>query len=798
MKRRLVAVLVASSVTVLGATDAAAQKAVSTSFSSADARATVDKYCVTCHNDRAKVAGLSLAKIDLQNPAKDAPTLERVVQKLQAASMPPVGSPRPDPATYQQLNRWLKSELDRAASARPNAGRTEGLHRLNRLEYQNVIRDLLDIEGLEIEKLLPTDDASYGFDNIAGVLAMSPTHVQRYLNAARKISRLAVGDMTTAPTGESQVIALDLSQDSRLESLPFGTRGGASVRRYFPVDGEYVVKFETVAGFGVSAKEANFVELTVDGARAFYQKVEQRLVTGMSGGNDEDMSTKYEVRLPIKAGVRTLAITFVQTTLAEPDEMLQPYLRPPSYSTFKIERLGGYAGPYVSRFSYTGPLNAASPGEGPSRKRIFVCSPSTASEETPCARRILAKLARRAYRRPVSDSDGLLEFYSQGYRSGGFEKGIRVALQQILSSPDFLFRIVRQPSNAKPDAPYAIGDLDLASRLSFFLWSSIPDDELLAVAEAGRLRQPAVLERQVRRMLKDPKAWALVDSFAAQWLRLRSLKTVLPETRMFPDFDDNLRIGFRRETELFFESILKEDRSVLDLIGANYTFVNERLARHYGIPGIYGSGFRRVALTDGRRGGLLAQGSILVATAQPNRTSPVTRGKWILESLLAAPPPAPPPNVPQLEDTPLTGTLRQRMEQHRRNPVCAACHNVMDPLGFALENFDAVGAWRTHDNSAPVDAQGSLPDGTKFEGVAGLRQALLSKPDLFVNAFVEKLMTYALGRGIEWYDAPAIREIVRESAKTEYRFSSIVLGVVNSTPFRMRQAESEVSGHDHH
>jgi mono/diheme cytochrome c family protein len=789
--KRMAAAMIAATSLVIGAAGPRAQQPAA-GLSSAEARATVDKYCVTCHNDRLKTAGLSLATVDLQNPEANAPTLERIVERLRASTMPPVGLPRPDRATYDQLREWLQTELDRSAVAHPNAGRTEGMHRLNRFEYQDVIRDLLAIEGLDIEKILPTDDASYGFDNIAGVLAISPTHVQRYLNAARKISRLAVGDVSTAPNGESQIVPLDLSQDNRLESLPFGTRGGLSIRRYFPVDGEYLIKFQTVTGFGASAKEANYVEVSVDGARAFYEKVEQKQGGLIGVGSEEDMSTAYDLRLPIKAGARTIAVTFLQTTLAEPDEMLQPYLRPPSYSTFRTSRIGGYSGPYVSQFSYAGPLNATGSGDSPSRKRIFICSPSAASEETACARRILAALARRAYRRPVSDAevDGLLEFYTEGRSSGGFDKGIRVGLEQILSSPDFLFRIVRESSNVKPDTPYAISDLELASRLSFFLWSSIPDDELLDVAAAGRLHQPAVLDRQVRRMLKDPKASALVESFAAQWLRLRSLKTALPDTRIFPNFDENLRLAFRRETELFVESIFREDRSVLDLIGANYTFVNERLARHYGIPNVYGSQFRRVTVTDGTRGGLLGQGSILLATAQPNRTSPVSRGKWILESLLAAPPPAPPANVPSLDQTPLTGTLRQRMEQHRKNPVCASCHRIMDPLGFALENFDAVGAWRSHDNAMPVDAQGSMPDGTKFDGVTGLRQALLARPEIFTNAFVEKLMTYALGRGIEWYDAPAIRGIVRDAGKSNYQFSSIVLGIVNSVPFRMRQAEA--------
>ena len=789
--RRTVGALIAGSLVVMGTgRPVAAQTLSAAPLSMAEAQAAVNTFCVTCHNDRLKTGGLSLAQVDFQNVSASAPTLEKVVQKLRVGTMPPAGARRPDRGTYERLNDWLEAELDHAAAARPNAGRTEGLHRLNRAEYENVIRDLLDIEGLEIAEMLPIDDASYGFDNIAGVLAMSPTHVERYLAAARKISRIAVGEMSIVPYGEGKIIPLDLSQDNRMDSLPFGTRGGVSVRRYFPVDGEYLLRFETVAGYGISTDEANFVEVSVDGERLLYEEVVQW--QGGSTDDVEEANTQYELRLPIKAGVRTVTITFLETTRAQAEELLQPYLRPPGFSAFGHARLGGYAGPAVSAVSLLGPFNTTGPGDSPSRRRIFVCSPASVSEEAPCARRILSSLARRAYRRPVSDVDvnALLESYREGRASGGFDRGIRVALERMLSSPDFLFRIARQPPDARPGTPYAVSDVELASRLSFFLWSSMPDDELIDLAAAGRLHESDVLERQVRRMLQDPRAEAFVDNFAGQWLRLRNLSAVLPDTRMFPNFDENLRRALRRETELFFGSIIHDDRSVLDLIGADYTFVNERLARHYGMPNVYGSEFRRVTVTDGRRGGLLGHGSILVATAQPNRTSPVVRGKWILESLLAAPPPEAPPNVPPLESTQGGETLRQRMEQHRRNPVCATCHNMMDPLGFALENFDAVGAWRTHEHGLPVDAEGTMPDGTRFDGVAGLRQAILATPDAFLIALVEKLMTYALGRGIEWYDAPAIRSVVRDAAETDYQFSSIILGIVNSVPFRMRQAEA--------
>jgi len=750
-------------------------------------KAVIDKYCVTCHNDRLKTAGLSLAQVDFDDVGKHSDALERVVRKLQAASMPPPGVPRPDKATYLATSAWLTGKLDRAAAAAPNAGRVEGLHRLNRAEYRNVIRDLLGVEGLAVEQMLPSDDASYGFDNVAGALGISPTHLERYLAAARKVARIAVGDVTIPAYGETEMIPNDLSQDMQFEELPMGTRGGHLVRRYFPVDGEYLLKFQTVTGVGVSEDEPNFVDVTLDGQRVFYTQVEQRKAIG----NDDEASTNYEVRLAVKAGLREVGITFVETTLAQPEDVIQPYLRPPGVSTFKHARLGGYAGSNVALLSFTGPLSVSGPGDSPSRRRIFICRPASAAQEAPCARRILSRLARQAYRRPVTaaEVDTLTGFYKTGRAEGDFDRGIRVALQRILTSPDFLFRVEQQPASAVPGKPYRISDIELASRLSFFLWSSIPDDQLINLATANQLHQPATLQAQVRRMMRDPRSSAFVENFAGQWLRLRNLKAAIPDTRLFPNFDDNIRIAFRRETELFFASVIAEDRSALDLIGADYSFLNERLARHYGVPNIYGSEFRRVTFPDGRRGGLLGQGSVLLATSQPNRTSPVVRGKWILENLLGAPPPSPPANVPSLEDTPVQGTLRQRMEQHRKNPVCAACHKVMDPLGFALENYDPVGAWRTHEGATPVDAEGAMPDGTVFSGAAGLRKALLTQPDLFLTALTEKMMIYATGRGLEGYDRPALRAIVRNAAANQYRFSAFISGIVNSLPFQMRQAE---------
>ena len=759
----------------------------------ADARAILDQYCVTCHSDRLETGGLSLETVDLTDASASAERLEKVIQKLRLGAMPPLGMPRPDEATYTGLAAWLETELDGAAAAHPNAGRTETLHRLNRAEYENVIRDLLHIEGLDFSVMLPTDDASYGFDNIAGILGMSPTHLERYMSAARNISRMAVGDVTMPPSGETHMIPPDLSQDGRLEDLPFGTRGGTLLRRYFPVDGEYVIRFQAHTGTGISAEEEpNYIELTVDGERVFFEEMAQKPVAHTGSGQDVVASTDWEVRTPIKAGLREIAVTFVQTTSAQVEDLLRPYLRPPGISSFKLTRMGGYSGPYVAQVSYTGPFNVTGVGETPSRQRIFVCRPATPAEELPCARQILSTLTRRAYRRPVTEADlaPLLGFYAAGREQAGFDQGLQLALERLLASPEFLFRIERDPQEVAPHTAYRVSSLELASRLSFFLWSSIPDDELLEVASRGALQDPAVLEHQVRRMLADPRAEALVTNFAGQWLRLRNVPGTNPNTRLFMDFDETLRRAFRRETELFFGSIMREDRSVLDLLDADYTFVNERLARHYGIPNVYGSRFRRVTLTDENRRGLLGHGSILTVTSQANRTSPVVRGKFILDNLLGAPPPPPPPNVPLLEETQINGTLRERMEQHRSNPVCAACHKTIDPMGFPLENFDAVGAWRTEDAGAPVDAAGAMPDGSTFEGVAGLRTVLRGRASgLFVTILTERLLTYALGRGVEYYDAPALRAITRDAARTQHRFSSLILGIVNSVPFQMRQSD---------
>ena len=752
-----------------------------------DTKATVDKYCVNCHNDRRKVGNLSLQSVDMTDVKSNAPLLEKVVKKLRGGVMPPVGAARPEPAAYLAFRQTIEQTLDDAARREPNPGRTEGLHRLNRVEYANAVRDLLHLEGVNYSTLLPGDDASYGFDNIAGVLGMSPTHLDQYLNAARTVSRMAVGDTTLPPSGETIILRPDLSQDSRLEEMPLGTRGGQKLRRYFPVNGDYIIRFQAFTGVGLSEEEPNFIELTIDGERVFYEKMKQKPIRHTMTGADIQANTDWEVKVPVKAGYRDLTITFVQTTSGQLEDLLQPFLRPPGVSSFRLTRMGGYSGPYIAQVSFTGPFGATTPGDTPSRRRIFTCTPATAAAEEPCARTIISNLARRAYRRPVTavDTDALMAFYKKGREGGSFERGVQVALERLLASPDFLFRI-EEDHKVPGKRAYPVNDLELASRLSFFLWSTIPDDELLRVAAAGQLKVPAVLEQQTRRMLKDPKASALVNNFAGQWLRLRNMPGIDRNAQMFPDFDDNLRQAMRRETELLFETVMKEDRNVVDLLTADFTFVNERLARHYGIKGVYGSHFRRVPVTDPNRLGLLGQGSILTVTSQANRTSPVTRGKWVLENLLGVPPPAPPANVPALEATEAKGTLRQRMEQHRKNPVCASCHQMMDPLGFAMENFDPLGQWRTEDEGNPVDTAGTMPDGSKFDGVVGLRTALLSKSDVFVETFVEKMLTYALGRGVEYFDAPTVRQIARDAGKQRNRFSTIVLGIVKSAPFRMR------------
>ena len=771
-------------------------------------QALLDRYCVTCHNDRLRTADLALDRHDVTRVADAREVWETVARKLRAGAMPPPPRPRPDAAAYDRFVTWLEAELDRAADADPNPGRTEAFHRLNRTEYHNAVRDLLALE-VDVAELLPADGASYGFDNMAGVLGISPTLLNRYLAAARKISRVAVGRPAPSATAEVFRLASDLPQDDWVAGMPFGTRGGGAFRHTFPEDGDYVfrVRLARNAGDALAVFTVpHTLEVILDGelVRTFTAGApppadvergsdEYRAWQNRQRGIDRD----WEFRLPVKAGPRELRVTFVRRTAAYPETLRQPYLRPYTSITGGDTRVQ----PYLGSVTVTGPFAArgAPPvEETPSRRRIFVCRPAgeAAVEQASCARWILSDLARRAYRRPVTpaDLDVLLRFFEEGRVEGGFDAGIEMALRWLLASPEFVLRVERDPDGVAAGANYAVSDLELASRLSFFLWSSIPDDELLAVAAAGRLREPDELERQARRMLADERSSALVTSFASQWLYLRNVPAVVPDEDLFPDVGEALRQAMRRETELFVESVFRGDRSVLDLLTADYTFVNERLARHYGIPHVYGSRFRRVPVTQESRRGLLGHASILAVTSYPNRTSPVLRGKWVLENLLGTPPALPPPDVPALEETTDSGealSMREATERHRANPVCASCHRLMDPPGFALEQFDAVGRFRTRSAAnTPIDASGELPDGTRFDGAAGLRAALLRKPERFVGTLTEKLMTYALGRGLEYYDAPAVRAVTRAAADDGYRFSSIIVGIVRSAPFRMRRAES--------
>jgi hypothetical protein len=814
--------------------------------------ATVSGYCLDCHNDIEQVANLSLEGLDLTAAAQDARTWEKVVRKLRAGMMPPADGPRPPRETTQAFARWLESELDRSAATAPNPGRTVPFHRLNRNEYRNAIRDLLGLD-VDVAELLPADDASYGFDNIAGVLKVSPTLLERYLNAADRVSRLAAGLPAPFESIDYFRVPDDRSQERRMPGLPFGTRGGTSISYNFPVDAEYVIAAELSRDLNESMPlyaEPQHLEISVDGERVGLFTLPAVPVSPPSADSElinseisqiqsrfklsrEERAQRnradedWQVRVPIAAGQRNVTVTFVGKTAALDETARLPFLRPyPAGVNIPETRTGAYlrsveiSGPYgldddrrdahaasnanARQDATTAPGAPPARSASPSRDRNFVCAPeagdAAAEAEQGCATTILTRLARRAYRRPVADADvaPLLDFYSQGRDRPGFDAGIQLALKRLLVSPEFLFRIERDPPGTAPDTPYRISSIELASRLSFFLWSSIPDDELLTAAEQGLLDDEAGLARQVRRMLTDPRAGAFVENFAGQWLFLRNLDAIVPVQSNFPDFDDTLRQSLRRETELFFTSIVEEDRSALDLLRADYTYMNERVAKHYGIPGVKGAHFRRVRLdpNDPRRG-LLGHGSILAVTSYPDRTSPVIRGKWILENLLGTPPPAPPPDVPGLVETDGAGTLlpmRERLAVHRANPNCAACHALMDPLGFALENFDAVGRWRTlGDAGEPIDAAGDLPDGTPFEGVDGLRQALLSS-DLFLTTMTEKLLTYALGRGVEHYDMPAVRAIVRQAAEEDYRFSAFIMGVVESPAFRMRRSAGEEIG----
>ena len=741
----------------------------------------VEKHCIACHNDRLKTAGLTLQNLPLAAIPEHADIWEKVLRKVKTGEMPP-GSvrARPDPAATSAFATFLETTLDKAAFTTPNPGRP-AIHRLNRAEYSNALRDLLAVD-VKPGDWLPVDDSGYGFDNIAAVLSTSPALLERYMSAARRVSRLAVGDLTMKPAEDIIDARRDPFKGSRNErlsdDLPFDSRAGISVQYYFPVDAEYVFKIR-------------FLGL---------------LPTGDIGDTDP-----YQIRVPVKAGLHTVGVTSPRENAKIESEVpggraggagarggavpQLPYPVDLRLNGVRVKRFDVTGGtPEVSKLIIGGPYNPTARGTTLSRTKIFVCHPATAKDEPACARSILTGLARRAFRRPVTSGDiqPLLAFYDKGRNAAGgdFESGIQKALEALLVSPEFLFRIEQDPARAQPGKAYRVSDLELASRLSFFLWSSIPDDQLLDLADRGKLKDPVVLQQQVRRMLDDPRSDALIANFAGQWLHLRNVDQLKPDPVIFP-FDEALRQGFMKETELFVASIVREDRSLLDLLTADYTFVNERLAEHYGIPKIYGSQFRRVTLTDPNRRGLLGQGSILAVTSYPNRTSVVLRGKWILENLLGTPPPPPPPDVPELkaDRNGKVLSLREQMQVHRSNAVCAACHARMDPIGFALENYDGVGKWRTEDAGVTIDASGKLPDGTEFQGPAGLTEILATKyRDDFVRTATEKLLTYAVGRGVEYYDNPSVRAIMRDAARDNYRISSLILAIVKSTPFQMRRA----------
>ena len=811
--------------------------------------ATLNKYCMTCHNEKVHAGGFALEKLNADDLKPDAEAWEKVVRKLRTGAMPPAGRPRPDAATYDAVASHLEAKLDAAAKTEPNPGRLPLFHRLTRTEYKNAIRDLLGLDDLskdvDLDLLLPADNSSSGFDNIADLLFVSSTQLEQYLSAAQKLSAVAVGDQSLPPLVDVYRMSEQFNQEYQAEGAPFGTRGGTVIRTYLPLDGEYRIHIELAdlprephqLEVAVDDERVRLISADVqtppaptdaetarkDAASADQQTVAERLdeiateikinsvvnrrfeLDKRNEGRRRALAKGFDVDVPMKAGAHAIAVTFVKRTSAKGEALIKPRLR------------GRGQLPAIASVTIRGPQKISGVGDTPTRRRIFICTPAEAG----CAKKILSSLARRAYRRPVTEADlqPLLSIYEAERGENGFEAGIRQGLERILVSPQFLFRIEREPQavsklqdpayvrRAGP-APgtrqqvYRISDLELASRLSFFLWSSIPDDELLDLAVRGRLSNRTVLDQQVRRMLRDPRSEALATNFAAQWLYLRDLHAKTPSPRLFPDFDLSLRNAFERETTLFLESVFREDRSVIELLRSNDTFMNERLAKHYGVPNVFGNNFRRVTYPEDnpRRGlGLLGHSSILTITSYANRTSPVLRGKYVLGNLLGAPPAPPPPNIPALatesKDSGRVLPMREALAQHRANPACAGCHAAMDPIGFAMDNFDALGRWRTVDASgAPIDPSGVLPDGTRFEGVAGLRQVLLSHPERFVATLTENLLAYALGRSLEYYDQPIIRAVVRDSASRDYRFSELVLGIVNSPAFQNRKAEVQQAG----
>ena len=750
----------------------------------ASSRQLLDRYCVTCHNDRLETAGLSLQEIDTLHVAEGAATWEKVIRKLRTGTMPPSNRPQPSAEARRAALEWLETSLDAASEANPNPGRTETLRRLNRTEYQNAIRDLLALD-VDASALLLPDESGHGFDNVT-VGNLSPALLDRYISAARRISRLAVG--ARQESVESAVIRVppDTTQEAHVRGLPIGTRGGVLVTHTFPQDGLYDVQVLLARNRsgnvgGLRDPRPHELQFLLDRT-----PVASFTIARPADRDDTLLDRDLKARVPVTAGPHQLGVTFARDGDSLPETERQPL-----QSHFNETRHPRQT-PAVYQVTVTGPYAPQGAGDTPSRGRIFVCRPDGPGGEEECAREILSTLMRRAYRRPVfaRDLEGPLAFWREGRAAGGFDHGVEQALAAVLVNPEFLFRVERDPRDAA--GAYHVSDLELASRLSFFLWSSIPDDELLDAAVRGELSRPAELERQTRRMLADPRSYNLASNFAGQWLQLRNLASVSPNPRLFPDFDDNLRRALREETERFFDSVLREGRGVADLLDADYTFLNERLAKHYGIPDVYGTRFRRVRLDPGsRRGGLLRHGSILSVTSYATRTSPVIRGVWVLSNVFGAPPPPPLPNVPALEENEVVASLpmRERLAAHRGNPVCANCHRTIDPVGFALENFDAVGRWRDHEgDAASIDVSGGLPLVGEFDGVDGLEAGLLSRPDLFAGTIAEKLLTFALGRGVEHYDAPAIRRILRAAEPDGYRLSSLVVEIVKSVPFQMRRS----------
>ena len=751
-------------------------------------RAFVNQYCAGCHNDKLKSGNMTLTKLDFAHPARNAELAEKVIHMAGVGLMPPPGMPRPKPEAFHTFLAALENGVDRAEAAHPNPGRP-ALHRLNRTEYANSIHDLLDVD-IDVSSMLPPDDMSHGFDNMADVLTVSPTLMEGYIRAAGRISREAIGDRTAPPLTQTYQIPRVLNQTRHLDGTPFGTRGGIAVTHDFPADGEYVFKLgfyysPTGPLFGLNQGKGQQIEIAVNGERIALLDINPAMTLAKDGIKTDPIK--------IKAGPQRISAAFLQKfdgPLEDEYRMVEQSLVDVSVGTVP----GVTTLPHLHELSITGPTDVSGISSTPSRRKIFVCRPPAGSDEVPCAKKILAILARQAYRRPATENDleGLLGFFQAGRNTGDFETGIRTAIQALISSPEFVFRFERTPSNVAPGSNYRLSDLELATRLAYFLWSSAPDDQLITIASQGRLKDPAVLEKQVRRMLADPKSEALSRTFAYEWLHLQNLKNWSPDVFLFPDFDRLLAEGMIRETELVFDNIMRQDHSVLELLTANYTFVNDRLARHYGIPNISGERFRRVELTDPNRFGLLGQGSVLMQTSYANRTSPVQRGKYVLEVLLGTPPPPPPPGVPPFKEVGLNDkpiSVRDRMQQHRTNPTCAACHNLMDPIGFALENFNPVGVWRTNDEGFRIDPSGKLYDGAKLDGPASLRRAILNHSDAFISTFTQNLLAYGIGRVIDYHDMPFVRAVEREAARNDNRFSSFILGIVKSPAFQMRRAE---------